>query len=131
MQEIEAMADAIMNFEGWHRGSRSWRNRNPGNLEGRGTMYFTDMAGYRIFESLDLGWKALLDDLQAKFDGSHGLTPASTLLDLFSIYAPSKDGNSPGAYAQFVAAWVSSVLGRHITPFTTLSEYLNPPKIEK
>ncbi len=125
MSPIEAMADAIMTFEGWHRGSHSWRNRNPGNLRPTLVTQPADSAGYRTFLSLSDGWIALVMDLQAKIGGSHGLTPASTLLNLLSIYAPVGDSNNPGAYAKFVAAHLTYCLGRDITPASTLDDIFN------
>lgn len=126
MNPTEALADAIMQFEGWRQGTRSWRNRNPGNLRPYAAGQAADADGYRIFDSLAQGWMALLNDLQAKFNGSHNLTLQSTLLDLLNIYAPAGDNNNPNEYALFVARWTSAALGRQITPQTTLGEYLNP-----
>lgn len=124
MSPLEAFADAIMTYEGWHRSSHSWRNRNPGNLRPTLVTQACDSAGYRVFDSLALGWQALLDDLNAKVvGGSHGLTPHSTILDLLSVYAPAGDHNNPSAYTQFVCAWVSSVVGHHVTASTTLDDY--------
>lgn len=128
MNPLEALADAIMTNEGWHGsltgGSRAWRNRNPGNLRPWNPAQPCDEGGYRIFPSLALGWQALLDDLQAKFNGSHDLGPAATMLALLNIYAPAGDTNNPTSYCTFVCTWTSAILGRTITPSTTLAEYL-------
>ena len=130
MNPLEALADAIMQFEGWHPacrwagGSRSWRNRNPGNLRPTNSTQPTDGAGYRKFDSLAVGWAVLLADLDAKFKGSHNLTPQSTMLDLLNVYAPAGDNNNPSAYTNFVCSQTSLALGRTITPTTTLQEYL-------
>lgn len=118
MDYIEAHADSIMQFEGWYLNSRSWRNRNPGNLRGKPD----DGDGYRVFGTLQEGWAALRVDLQAKYNGSHGLTDQSTLLDLMAIYAPVGDNNNPGDYAHFIVARMSKILGRTITVNTTLGE---------
>lgn len=123
MSPLEALADGIMQFEGFHKDSRSWRNRNPGNLRPFQPTQAQDGDGYRVFPSLALGWQALLDDLTAKFNGSHGLTPQSTLLDLFNLYAPAGDANNPSAYTQFVCAWTTHALGKPVTPTTTLQDY--------
>jgi len=120
----EALADSIMTFEGWKQGSRSWRNRNPGNLRPFKSGQEDDGDGYRVFASLAEGWQALLDDLNSKFGGSHGLTPTSPLIDLFNVYAPAGDANNPSAYTTFVCTRCSSILGRTITPTTTLEDYL-------
>jgi hypothetical protein len=120
---LEALADSIMQFEGWAKASRSWRNRNPGNLRPTSADQ-PQIDGYRVFPSLVQGFAALRDDLSSKFDGSHGLTPASTLLDLLSVYAPAGDKNSPNAYTQFVCAWTGNALGRVIQPTMELGEYI-------
>lgn len=124
MNPLEALADAIMQFEGWREDSRSWRNRNPGNLRPLSPSEDQDPQGYRIFVSLAQGFQALLNDLHAKFQGSHNLTPDSTILDLLDVYAPAGDANNPNTYTQFVCAWTSHALKRQITPSTTLKDYL-------
>lgn len=124
MKPIEALADAIMQFEGWHRDSRSWRNRNPGNLRPINSSEPQDGQNYRIFDSLADGFNALRADLQAKFNGSHNLTKDSTLLDLLNVYAPAGDANNPNAYAQFVCSWTSHALDKPVTPQTTLGDYV-------
>jgi hypothetical protein len=127
MFSIEALADAIMQFEGWHRDSHSWRNRNPGNLRPTNPQQQADSQNYRVFDSLADGFKALREDLAAKFAGSHGLTLDSTLLDLLNIYAPAGDSNNPTAYAAFVCAWCSHALAKPITPATTLRDFWGAP----
>lgn len=122
MTTLEALADAFMHHEGWYPGSRSNRNRNPGNLRPWKDGQLKDDGGYRVFSSLVEGYQALLDDLRVKLQGSHGLKPESTLLDLLNIYAPAGDNNNPNAYALAVAQWVSVALGKPITTKTTLKE---------
>jgi hypothetical protein len=121
---LEALADAIMAFEGWHVTSVSYRNRNPGNLRDSNLKTGVDAKGYAIFGSLPQGYQALLYDLSAKVRGrsSHRLTPDSTLQSLFDVYAPRADRNNPGAYALFVCAWLEKALGREFTPETKLHE---------
>ena len=80
-------------------------------------------ATARVFLSLADGFAALLADLRAKFGGSHNLKPESTLLDLFNCYAPAGDANNPSAYTQFVCGWTSHILGRSVTPSTTLRDF--------
>jgi hypothetical protein len=128
MLPIEALADAIMQFEGWHRDSRSWRNRNPGNLRPTSPLQKQDGQNYRVFESLAEGFMALREDLAAKFSGSHGLTLDSTLLDLLNVYAPAGDQNNPSAYAAFVCAWCSHTLSKPVTPATTLRDFWGSPE---
>jgi len=124
MKTVEALADAFMHHEGWFPGSRSNRNRNPGNLRAFQKSQPVDDGGYRVFASLVEGYQALLDDLSAKLNGSHGLTRESSLLDLLNIYAPAGDNNNPSAYAIAVAQWVSTALGRAITTKTQLEEFV-------
>jgi hypothetical protein len=123
MTGIEALHDAIQQHEGWHPGSRSNRNRNPGNLRAAATVpHSIDARGYCVFGSVVAGSAALLYDLHAKITGHsvHALTPDSTLDDLFEIYAPRADHNNPNAYALAVAEWCTVALGRTITTQTTL-----------
>jgi len=122
MRTVEALADAFMHHEGWFPGSRSNRNRNPGNLRAFQKSQPVDSGGYRVFASLVDGYQALLDDLSAKLNGSHGLTKESSLLDLLNIYAPAGDNNNPSAYAVAVAQWATTALGKPITVHTTLGE---------
>lgn len=125
---LEALADAIMAFEGWSAGSRSNRHRNPGNL--RPVLPSQAQAdGYRVFPSLIMGYGALLKDLEIKFDGQSrtGIGPQSTLGELMAVWAPASDGNAPGQYARFVAKWLAVALDRPITPETTLAE-INPSR---
>jgi hypothetical protein len=119
---LEAVADAIMQFEGWKIGSRSYENRNPGNLRLPGRT--ADDRGYTIFPDLPTGYAALLRELQSKFSGanSHGIGPSSTVLALFNIYAPPSDDNPTNAYAAFVAQWCAKVLGKSITVDSPLSD---------
>ena len=119
---LEAVADAIMQFEGWKPGTRSYVNRNPGNLRLQGEP--ADDKGYSIFPSLADGYGALLRELQSKFTGnnSHGIGPASTLLALFNVYAPPTDDNPTETYAEFVAQWVGRALSK---PITIQSELCN------
>src|ERR1700733_4340018 len=115
---LEAVADSVMRYEGWDPGTRSYVNRNPGNLrlavhvDAGITSYPVDAGGYTIFPDFATGYNALLRDLRAKFTGqnSHGLGPASTLVAMMEVYSPSADKNNPQEYAEFVARWVGLVL---------------------
>jgi hypothetical protein len=119
---LEATADAIMQFEGWKIGSRSYENRNPGNLRLEGRT--ADGHGYTIFPDLPTGYAALLRELQSKFSGNntHHIGPTSTVLDLFNVYAPPSDDNPTNQYAGFVADWCAKVLGKPITMSSPLSD---------
>src|SRR5206468_10792525 len=63
---LSAWADAIQEFEGWHPGSRSYRNNNPGNLKGGGQAGAVgqDDEGHTIFSSYAAGRKALDHQLE-------------------------------------------------------------------
>jgi hypothetical protein len=117
MDPIEAIADAIMKFEGWAPGSKSYRNRNPGNLE-------DSNGNYHVFQSLVEGYSALLSDLRAKFQGKTktGLGPDSTLIQLMMKYAPPTDNNPTQAYTDFICGWVTKALGITVTQDTPLKE---------
>jgi hypothetical protein len=123
---LEAVADAIQQFEGWKPGTRSYVNRNPGNLRIIGAP--ADDKGYTVFSDLASGYAALLRELTSKFTGanSHGIEPSSTLLSLFNIYAPPSDDNPTETYAEFVATWVSRALGKPITVNSPLSDIWSP-----
>src|ERR1700720_1994736 len=98
---LEAVADSIMRHEGWDPKTRSYQNRNPGNLElgkhtGAGIVeYPVDSKGFTIFPDFASGYSALLRELASKFSGHnrHGIGPSSTLLALFQVYAPAADSN--------------------------------------
>lgn len=134
MTSVEALCDCIMRFEGWQppatiqnpRGSRSWRNRNPGNLRPISKEEPADANGYRIFNSLSDGFAALVQDVQAKLDGksSHELTPECTLLDFFNVYAPSGDSNNPTQYSDVIAGWLSKIFNAQVMSKSTL-EYIS------
>ena len=122
---LDATALAIFCFESGHLNDPTVpavRNNNPGNLRLPGRT--ADEHGYTIFPDFVSGYAALSRDLQGKFDGnnSHGLGPSSTLLSLLGVYAPVGDENNPGAYASFVAGWVSKALGKPITVASPLSD---------
>lgn len=121
---LEALCDAVQHHEGWYPGSRSYRNRNPGNLRSSPYTATEDKDGYGVFDSLVHGYTALMYDLRAKVTGhsEHGLTPNSTLDDLFDVYAPRSDKNNPNAYAVDVAQWCTVALGRPCTHSTTLHD---------
>lgn len=128
MRGIEAVADAIMHYEGWFAGSRSNRNRNPGNLRDSRLKSGEDPQGYAVFSTLAMGYTALVTDLESKFQGhtSTGLTPDSSLLDLMEVYAPSADRNNPSRYAESVADWISSALNRTYTVDSRLRDIWTP-----
>jgi hypothetical protein len=118
---IDATAMAIAMFEGMNLHSplvRNVRNNNPGNLRPYLANQITDTGGYRTFASFAEGWAALIADINAKLQ--HHLTPTSTMIDLFNIYAPGADHNDPAGYAQFVCRWLSDALAKSITLASTI-----------
>jgi hypothetical protein len=133
MTNLEYFADAIMHFEGWALGSVSYRNRNPGNLEGAATATGKDDRGYSIFPSLVDGYTALLEDLTAKFTGKTrtDIRPTSTILQFFQAYAPSSDHNYPQNYAAFVAQWMTVATRHPVSISTTLREIWSPPDVSQ
>jgi hypothetical protein len=114
---LEAVADAIMKFEGWQPGTKSYRNRNPGNLE-------DGLGNYKVFSSFVEGYSALLSDLEDKFLGHTrtGLGPDSTILQLMMKYAPPADNNPTQAYTDFICGWCTKALGKTIVTTTPLKE---------
>lgn len=118
---VEAIADAIMQFEGWGPDTRSYRNRNPGNLRAGLNQNGEDPGGYAIFPCFEDGYRALEVDLLDKIEGRdrEDLNAESTLADLFSAYAPSSDHNRPTEYARFVAGWLQQVYHTHAITYAT------------
>jgi hypothetical protein len=125
MNAIESVAWAILTFEGFRPGTKSWRHRNPGNLRAS-KMASRIQAGYAVFDSFGKGWDALMFDLSAKFRGaphtSTGLGPESTIQDLLKVWAPASDGNEPDTYARFVADFLTKSFRRPVTIKTKLKE---------
>lgn len=131
MDPIEALADAIMHEEGWippcslyPRGTRAWRNRNPGNLRPTAADQARDGQNYRVFISLTDGYQALRSDLSDKFTGNneHGLGPDSRLIDLVDVWSPSSDHNNPNQYCQNISIAMSKSLETQITPLSRLGD---------
>lgn len=115
---LDALATAIMTYEGLRPNTPSYRNCNPGNLRDRAT------GKFRVFPDFITGYSALLADLKDKCTGksASGLQPTSSLLDLFKVYAPSSDHNQPATYASFVALWISKTSGKPFTIDSQLKE---------
>ena len=112
-----------MHYEGWNLNSRSYHNRNPGNLRASSHHDAVDADGYRVFPSFMAGYAALLNDLTVKFSGHSvsGIRTYSSLQDLLNVYAPRSDSNNPEAYARFVAGWLTVALGESVLPDTPLN----------
>jgi len=103
------LALAIREFEGWFPGSRSFRNKNPGNLRDGAGNIGNDSDGFARFETYHHGMYALLRDLHKKCIGATttSLGPGSDLRGLVEVYAPTGDGNHVGNYVQFLVARLS------------------------
>src|SRR3990167_2151014 len=113
-QILETFARAIQKHEGYFppsiynlwRGSRAWRNKNPGNLRyiKQVGSIGQDKDRFAIFKDYEAAWQALLQDIEAKFTGNTrtGLGPNKTILDFFKVYAPASDNNNPVRYASAV-----------------------------
>lgn len=96
------MAFAIMEFEGYRKGSVSYRNNNPGNvkLAGQPGALGQDSQGHAIFQSFQYGWDALINQLTMMFDGrSRVYNTDMTLTQVFKKYAEANGE----LYARFVA----------------------------
>jgi hypothetical protein len=130
MNGLDALATAIMWREGPFRPpNRSFRNCNPGNLRSHDWPSH-DGDGFDIYGDVIAGYESLWDDLSDKFQAghnAHGLGPASTLLDLFKVYAPGQDGNDPDSYCVFAAGWISQALGLPISVSSLLGDIWTPP----
>lgn len=126
---IEALASAIQNYEGWSapgvnlpRGSTAYRNRNPGNLKnvGQAGAIGTDSKGFAIFSSYDAGRQALLRDISAKL----AREPNHTIFSFITAYEGGDPANPAGndvAYANGVARWLSEATGKTITSNTKIN----------
>ena len=112
---LRKWAGAIQVYEGYYPFSRSYRNKNPGNL--KFTLYTqslgaikADTAGFCIFSTYEAGFEALCQFLKDAASGelkayhSPGVKPSDfNLFQFFSVYAPASNKNNPDAYASFVA----------------------------
>ena len=110
--KIRQFADAIQLHEGYYKGSRSYRNNNPGNFRYN---TFTkslgaidkDPQGFCIFPSYNVGFNALLTFLRyACTDKLKSYKGTMNLYEFFSVYAPATDSNNPKRYADFVAQFI-------------------------
>ncbi len=100
---IRELARLIQEFEGYDKGSLSFRNNNPGNL--RSSPFAQGKKdGYAKFRSYFDGLFGLMWDLWSKTEGRTrtDLRPTSTFLELIQVYAPPGDSNDPDGYANFI-----------------------------
>lgn len=105
---IQALALAIQHHEGFFppsasypRGSKSFRNNNPGNLRyvGQVGSKGQDSTGFAVFPDYQSGFTALLRDIDIKLKRSGDMT----ITQLLNVYAPPSE-NDTGAYIDAVAA---------------------------
>lgn len=105
---ISALADAITRQEGFHPGTRAWRNNNPGNIwdgvgGGKTSRIWPslpiDDRGFVIYPSVEAGRAALERDLALKVNRGMSLT------SLLNMYAPPIENNT-AAYIANVSTWL-------------------------
>lgn len=97
---------AIQDYEGYFKGSRSYRNNNPGNLrfEAQPGTNGKDAQGFAIYTTYQAGWISLVTMISNAASGKSSVyQPSMTILQFFDKYAPSSDSNDPHAYALYVA----------------------------
>lgn len=102
--------------------SRSYRNRNPGNIrwgtwaQSHGAIA-NDGSNYAVFPSPIVGLAALVDLLANNYG-------SKTIAEAMKVYAPAEDSNDPRSYAAYVAkqagVMVTAVL-KDLDPFQLLS----------
>ena len=110
MTRLVSWAMAIMEFEGYHQGSRSYKNNNPGNLKWP-DMKNTDELGHSIFPTFRDGWDALIRQLEMAVNGqSKVYNPEMTLREFHQHYSEKNQT----AYAEFVAARLGITSGTKI-----------------
>ena len=149
---LKKMCDAIEKFEdyvpagGKYRdgsistyGSKSWRNKNPGNLRyaQQADSIGQDKTGFAIFKSKADGKKALANMILRAAEGKssiyrpemmlfnenaviapvwHSSKNKQMIIDqgrmpgFYQIYAPTEDNNFPRSYAKYVADFCGVVL---------------------
>lgn len=103
---LNLMCLAIQKHEGWFEGSRSWRNKNPGNLRyvGQAKAIGKDKSNFAVFATYEDGFNTLKGMIKnAVNGGSKVYKPDMTLNEFFAVYAPAFDENDPQNYAKVVA----------------------------
>lgn len=124
---------AFQMHEGWFPGSRSYRNRSPGNLRINASIAqiygaSSDAEGFAVFKNYDIGFRALADDVLAKIQGrskhiDYAKNP--TFLDMLRVYAPTADHNSPEQYCNALCARLSRYNVKPDTPLSVLSQLID------
>jgi hypothetical protein len=81
-RKIEEWALAIQEFEGYTPGSRSFRNKNPGNLRNKN-------GTFKVYATYNEGLADLIDYLTRACTGKHhAYKPEMTIRQFISVYAP-------------------------------------------
>ena len=119
------LLEAIKEHEGWSppcednnfKGSRSYRQHNPGNLR-RSPFAFSYVDNFAVFISDEVGNTALLWDIYQKATGNTvtSLNGTSTIRELITVYAPPSDDNNTEAYINMI------VVSTGMKETTTLAE---------
>ena len=114
--KLDKFCLAIREYEGYYpagenpaypRGSRSWRNKNPGNLKwvGQPLAVGKDAQNFAIFQTYEDGYATLKKTVFNACSGfSKVYKPTDTILQYFEKYAPSTDFNFPRQYALYVCS---------------------------
>lgn len=103
---IQTMEGYIAPCTQYPKGTRAWRNKNPGNLRFAHQVGCTgqDDKGFAIFPDYQTGYIALRTLLVNACTGKSTVYhPTMTLYDFYAVYAPSFDNNDPRNYANVVA----------------------------
>lgn len=108
---------AIQAYEGYYPGSRSWRNRNAGNVRFvRQAKATRDEDGYAVFPTYEDGFTYLLRMVKNAATGKSRIyNPNMTIEAFFKTYAPTWDSNHPENYAKFVARWIDVTVSTPIS----------------
>lgn len=134
MNLVNEMMKYIQQMEGWHAGSRSWRNNNPGNIDvgPLSSRRSGNDAAYAVYASMIDGFLDLHDLIEEVIEGHN-----PTMEEFFAGqrdengvvkpggylgYSPASDPrgkNTPIEYAHYVAAGIG------ISPYTPLQPLLS------
>lgn len=102
---LTLMCEGIKEHEGWFPNSRSFRNKNPGNLrKGQWSLAIGyDKDSFAIFKTEADGMTTLKNMIKNAASGqSKVYKPTDSLVVFFKKFAPSSDNNNPEHYASVV-----------------------------
>lgn len=111
---LDLMCKAIKKHEGWFEGSRSWRNKNPGNIrKGQWSLAIGyDKDNFAIFKTEEDGMKTLKTMITNAATGKSNIyNPDMSLVNFFKKYAPSFE-NDTHRYSSVVGEYMK------VNPFT-------------